>query len=475
MTLADFILLIVNVFIFSFFILLHVFYLFLLVASVYGAYVQPRRARLLVPGQLLDSVATPPVTLLVPAHNEQAGIVESLNALLGLRYPRLEVIVINDGSTDRTLEELIGSFSLRRVDLFLPPTALPTEPVHGLYLSTLEPRLLVIDRAAGGKSDALNAGLNFCRTPWVCTVDADSILEEDALLRALRPAIEDARVVATSGIVRIANGCRVAGGRVLRVELPREKLPVFQVVEYLRGFLQGRLGWSWLNGLLIISGAFGVFRTDVLRAVGGYARDTVAEDMDVVVRIHRQLRQRREPYRVLFVPDPVCWTEVPATAAALARQRRRWQRGLTEVLVKHRPLFLRPRMGLLGWLVFPYFLLELIAPAVELLGIVLVPVVWWFGWLSTQAFILYLILAFLVGTLFSLWAVLIEEFTYRRYTAWRELGRLLLFALVEHVGYHQMVLWWRLRGTIDYFRGRREWGAQRRAGFRRRPSPVSPA
>ncbi|MBI4466915.1 MAG: glycosyltransferase [Acidobacteria bacterium] len=468
---ADIILPILNLLIFGFFILLYLFYLFLLLVSVGGAYIQPRRAQLLVPGRLMDSVTTPPVTVLVAAHNEEATIVESVTALLALRYPRLEVIVINDGSTDKTLEDLIRRFSLRRDDLEVPGQ-LPTQPLRGFYLSTLDPRLVVIDKVQGGKSDALNAGLNLCWTPWVCTVDADSILEEDSLLRALRPALEDDQVVATSGIVRIANGCRVAGGRVVQVGLPREPLALYQVVEYLRGFLEGRLGWSWLNGLLIISGAFGLFRSDVLRAVGGYARDTVAEDMDVVVRIHRHFRELRKPYQVMFVPDPVCWTEVPTTAAALGRQRRRWHRGLAEVLSHHSNLFLRPRMGVLGWLVLPYFLLELVAPIVEMLGMVLVPALWGFGWLSNQAFVLYLILAFLVGTLFSLWAVLIEEFTYRRYTSWGELARLLLYSLTEHAGFHQMILWWRLRGVLDFFRGRREWGAQQRAGFRRRPAAV---
>lgn len=473
MSLGEFLVLLPHIIIFGFFIFLHLFYIFLLVASLHGAYVQPRRGQLLMSELLLASEAAPPVTVLVPAHNEEAGIVESVNALLGLRYPYVQVIVINDGSTDATLVELIRHFSLRRGDLF-SPSLLPTEPLHGVYLSTLEPRLLVIDKAGGGKSDALNAGLNFCRTPWVCTVDADSILEEDALVRALRPAIEDSRVVATSGIVRIANGCRVAAGRVLRVGLPPEKLVIFQVVEYLRGFLQGRLGWSWVNGLLIISGAFGVFRTDVLREIGGYSRDTVAEDMEVVMRIHRHFRERGEPYRVLFVPDPVCWTEVPRTVAALTRQRRRWQRGLTEVIVAYGGLLFRPRMGVLGWLVLPYFLLEVVAPTVEIGGMFLIPVLWWLGRLGTNTFVLYLILAFFLGTLFSLWAVLVEEFTYRRYTSWVELVRLFLYALVEHVGYHQLVLWARLRGTIDFFRGRREWGMQRRTGFRRRPLPVPP-
>lgn len=468
--LIDSLLFVSNLILLGYYLVLYVFYLLLLTGSLIASWIQPRRAHLFVPEQLLASETTPPVTLLVPAHNEEAGIVESVRSLLGLAYPRLEVIVINDGSTDRTLEELIRSFSAYRADVG-HRAELATELVRGVYLSTLDPRLVVIDKVGGGKSDALNSGLNFCRTPWVCTVDADSILEEDALVRVLRPAIEDGQVVANSGIVRIANGCRVAGGRVVAVGLPRERLAMFQVVEYLRGFLQGRVGWSWINGLLIISGAFGVFRTDVLRAVGGYARETVAEDMEVVVRIHQHLREQRQAYRVQFVPDPVCWTEVPTTFASLARQRRRWQRGLVEVLSQHRRLFFRRRMGVLGWLVLPYFFLEVIGPVVEVWGLVYVPVLWWLGLLSQEILMLYLVLAFLLGTTFSLWGVVIEEFTYRRYTSWRDLGRLTAYAMVEHVGFHQLTLWWRLRGLYDAVRRRRGWGAQRRAGFRRWPRP----
>ncbi|MFQ5817676.1 MAG: glycosyltransferase [Terriglobia bacterium] len=467
MTWAEFLLLFVNFLVLAFYLLLHAFYLFLLFVSLYGVYAQPRRVRLAAFDRQYESVTSPPVSLLVPAHNEEATIVESVRALLGMRYRGLAVIVINDGSTDATLEELLRAFSLRRASLVYEPL-LATRPVLGIYLSTLDPRLCVIDKVGGGKSDALNAGINLARTPWVCSVDADSVLEEDALLRIMRPVLEDARVVATSGIVRIANSCTVGGGRVTRVRLPSRPLVVFQVIEYLRGFFQGRLGWSWLNGLMIISGAFGVFRTDVLRAVGGYSGKTVAEDMDIVVRIHRYFRERREAYRVVFVPDPVCWTEVPESRLLLARQRRRWQRGLTEVLLLHRELFFRPRYGILGWLACPYFALEVVAPVMEIAGFIAVPVAWKLGWLSGHDVILYLILAFFLGLMFSLWAVLTEEFTYRRYTSWWELARLMGYALVEHFGYHQLVLTWRLQGLYDYLRGRREWGAQERLGFHSR-------
>jgi cellulose synthase/poly-beta-1,6-N-acetylglucosamine synthase-like glycosyltransferase len=332
----------------------------------------------------------------------------------------------------------------------------------------------VIDKAAGGKSDALNAGLNFCHTPWVCCVDADSILEGDALLRLMRPAIEDNTVVAAGGIVRIANGCRISSGRVLRAALPPAKLAVFQVVEYLRGFLQGRLGWSGLHGLSIISGAFGAFRTEVLRSVGGYSTSIAAEDMEIVIRIHKYFREQSVQYKVVFMPDAVCWTEVPAKIAALRRQRRRWQRGLAQVLALHRNLILRSRLGVVGLLALPYFTLELLAPIVELLGFGLVPLAWGFGRLSQAYLFLYLIFAILLGISFTLCALAIEEFAFKRYSSWHDLLRLLLYAVIEGLGYHQLVLWWRLEGMYDYFRGRRQWGEQVRVGFRRRRTRERP-
>lgn len=470
---AQFTLVHVTYFILAFYITLYAVYLYLVFSSAYEALLQPRRLHLAAFDWQYRSVATPPITVLMPAYNEEVIVVESVRALLGLRYPRLEVIVVNDGSDDNTLDELIRSFSLRRADLVYEPL-LPTRPILGTYLSTLDSRLLVIDKVRGGRSDALNAGINLARTPWVCSVDADSVLEEDALLRVMRPVGADARVVASSGVIRVVNGCQVAGGRVTRVQLPRQWLRgwvvMMQVVEYLRGFIQGRLGWSWLNGVMIIAGAFGTFRTDVLRQVGGYSSAVVSEDMEVVVHIHRYLRHLRQPYRIVFVPDPVCWTEVPPALSPLARQRRRWHRGLAQVLRLHQDLFFRPGMGVVGFFVLPYFVLELVAPLVEVLGYAIVPIIWALGWLSWEAFLLYLTLALLLGIFLSLWAVLLEEYSYRRYTSWKDLFKLLLYALVEFPATHLIMVTWRLQGLYQFLRRRGEWGVQRRIGFRARPA-----
>ena len=423
----------------GYYLVLYSTYLYLVLASVYYAVTRARGARLAASGLHFPSTNVPPVTLLAPAHNEEKTIVESVQALLGLNYPHLELIIVNDGSQDDTLHELIRSSSLHRADLVYDPL-IPTRSIKGLYISTLDPRLLVVDKVNGGKSDALNAAINLSRTPWVCSVDADSLLEEDALLRVMRPAIEDGRVVATSGVIRVANGCTVAAGRILDVRLPRRGIEVAQVVEYLRGFLQGRLGWSWFNGIIVVAGSFGVFRADVVREIGGYSTSTVGEDLEIVVRIHRHLRYRRQPYRIVFVPDPVCWTEVPSTLSPLSSQQRRWHRGLAEVLRIHRSLLFRPRMGVIGFFVLPFFVLELLSPLVEFAGYLAVPTAWVLGILDRKEFIFYLTLSFLLGSLLSLWAVLLEEYSYRRYNHWKDFFRLVGYGIIEFPLVHPLAV-----------------------------------
>ena len=291
----------------------------------------------------------PAISLLVPAYNEEATIAASLRSMLQLAYPEFEIVVINDGSRDGTLKVLIEQF-----DLVLFPEAvnprLPTQPVRGVWRSRSHPNLRVIDKENGGKADSLNAGINVARHPLFCGVDADSLLARDSLRRVVRPFLRDPRMVASGGTVRVANGCEVQAGLLTRVGLPRNPWALFQVVEYLRAFLFGRLGWSEIGGMLIISGAFGLFRTDVVVDAGGYRPKTIGEDMELVVRLHRMLRERGVDYRIEFVPDPVCWTEVPEDRRTLANQRIRWQRGLSESLAGHWQLMFSRHGGAPGWL-----------------------------------------------------------------------------------------------------------------------------
>ncbi|NDY41619.1 glycosyltransferase family 2 protein [Dissulfurirhabdus thermomarina] len=405
----------------------------------------------------------PPVSLLVPAHNEAATVAATVRSLLQLDYPAFEVVVINDGSTDATLQSLVEAF-----DLVPFPEAyrvrLATRPVRGLWRSTRHPNLRVVDKANGGKSDALNAGLNAARHPLVCTVDADSILDRKSLLQVARPFMEDPDTVACGGTIRVANGCAVQGGFLVKAGLPRNLLALFQVVEYLRAFLFGRLGWAPLNALLVISGAFGLFRKDTVIAAGGYRTDTVGEDMELVVRLHRWCRSRGRPYRIAYVPDPICWTEVPETAAVLFRQRVRWQRGLWESLVMNSGLFLNPRAGAVGLLAYPFFaVFEWLGPLVEVAGYVLVGLAWALGLLSHEAFLAFLAVAVGLGVLLSLAAIFMDVFAFRVYPRTRDTLILALAAVAENLGYRQLTAFWRLWGILaGMLRMRARWGSETR-------------
>ena len=419
--------------------------------------------------RLMQSPFTPAVSIIATAYNEQASIVESVRSLLTLRYPRFEVIVVNDGSTDRTLEILTESFALRHVPRSFE-YLVPCRPIRGAYESTVFPNLVVVDKENGGcKADATNGGLNFAMYPLVCVLDADSVLEDDSLLRAVRPFVQDpGRTVGTGGAVRIVNGCDVQAGRVLRVKLPWRLLPLVQVLEYLRSFLFGRMGWSRLNALPIISGAFGVFDKRLILRAGGYAGTSLGEDFEIVIRLHRYIGDHRLPYRLRFVPDPVCWTEVPETLQTLRRQRSRWHRGLLNTLLRHRPMIGNPRYGAVGLLSLPAFVVfELFGPVVELLGYVVLPIAYLAGILNTQAIVPFLAVAFLFSMLLSVFAVLLDDITFRRYSRVRDLALLILVSVIENLGYRQITVWWRVCAFWEYWRGQKSWGQMERRGLSR--------
>jgi cellulose synthase/poly-beta-1,6-N-acetylglucosamine synthase-like glycosyltransferase len=429
-----------------------------------------RRARVYTPlDEMFASPFTPDVSVLLPAYNEEAGVVTSVTSLLDLRYPRHEVIVVNDGSTDRTLERLREAFDLVPVRQALR-TGLITAPIRGTYVSRRRPSLLVVDKENGGKSDALNAGVNAAANRYICAVDADAILEFDSLLRFVKPIIDHPDVVvAAGGIVRIANGSVVEGGRIVQFRLPRNPLAAIQVVEYIRAFLIGRTGWNSMNALLIVSGAFGIFRRTLIEEVGGYA-PTVGEDIEIVVRLHAHLRARGERYRIVFVPDPVAWTEGPDDIPTLSRQRRRWQCGLGETLLRHRRQIGNPRMGAVGLVALPWFLvIEFFGAVLEAFGLVIVLVAWLVGALSVSFFLGFLAISILLGVLLSVAAIMLEEYAARRHERASDISRMVLYALLENFGYRQLNGYWRVRGIIDLARRRTAWGEMNRRGLESQP------
>src|SRR4051794_4278768 len=404
--------------------------------------------------RLLRSPLTPPVSVLAPAYNEEANVVENVRSLLMLDYPLFEVILVNDGSTDRTLGRLVDAFDLRRSARSFEHT-LRCKSIRGVYESSSHPNLVVVDKANGGKADALNAGLNLSLYPIFCAIDADSILEPDALLRLVRPFVDAPGVtIAAGGVVRVASGCDIHGGRIHAVRLPRRPLPLIQIVEYLRAFFFGRMGWSTGNSLLVISGAFGLFDKKTALLVGGYATDTVGEDMELVVRMHRYLHDRKAPYQIGFVPDAVCWTEVPESLRVLRRQRTRWHRGLIDTLWRHRSMIGRPRYGTVGLVALPGFaVFEMLSPVIELSGYILLPILLLLGYVDLSSAAAFMVISVLSSILVSVLAVLLEDIAFRRYPRPRDLAFLISAAVLEHLGYRQLTVWWRVRAFWEFFRG----------------------
>jgi cellulose synthase/poly-beta-1,6-N-acetylglucosamine synthase-like glycosyltransferase len=442
-------------------------YLMMLVVALKTSAAHQRRLKSYPLGWIGETPLTPPITIIAPAHNEETSIRVAVRSLLENHYPQLEVIVVNDGSDDRTLEAMRDEFRLQPTRTVYVPKA-ASAPIRGLYRSEVDTRLVVVDKEPGGsKADAVNAGLNAATSPYVCIVDADSILENDALLRIMVPVLEDPeRVVAVGGIIRVLNGSEIAGGRLRRVRLPRKSIEVIQVIEYLRAFLIGREAWAQGNMLMIISGAFGVFRTDLVRAVGGYRSSSIGEDFDLVARLHRHLLDKRADYRILFVPDPMCWTEVPSDLKSLGRQRARWQKGLLDVLWPNRDMLFRWRYGRIGFLALPYlWVFELSAPVIEIGGILTIVLAACLGALSREFLFQFLLFGYAFATVISMGSVLQEEITYKRYNDWKDVARLVSYCFLEHFPYRQLHMIWRLQGLWQYLRGDNDWRPLKRKGL----------
>lgn len=447
-----------NVLIVSYFFVANGIYTVLMVMSLGSVWLHNRRLAYHGLDELRESVVTPPATIVMPAWNEQEIIVQSVRSILKTDYPNLEIVVVDDGSTDATLERLIKAFHLVKMDLIYRPR-LSTQPIRGFYLNPRIPNLLVISKENGGKPDALNVGINMCRTPYFCTLDSDCLLERDALLRLMAPIVRSPiNTVASGGIVRILNGCEVKDGQIVKVGLPQTRIERFQVVEYLRSFLFGRTGWDLMGGTLIVSGAFAVFHRESVLDAGGFGKETVTEDMDLIVQLHRWAVHHKRQIKMSFTSDPVCWTECPGSISMLARQRRRWQLGLCQTLWKHSEMLFNKKYGMIGMLSFPFQLyVEGLGAAVEFIGYFMVPLALLFGMVPATLYILFVLLSLIYGGFLSVGAVLLEELTYRRYPGFRDLMVLLLFAFLENLGYRQMVLYYRFQGVVRFLSGFREW------------------
>ncbi|MCM5662708.1 glycosyltransferase family 2 protein [Galbibacter mesophilus] len=417
---------------------------------------------------LLQSSSLPPVSILAPAFNEEANVVDNVRSLLTLNYPFYEIVIINDGSKDKTLERLIKSFNLVEDDT-LYHNFIETQAINAVYVSKNKSfkNLKVVDKINGGKADALNAGINICKNELICSIDVDCILEGDALLKMVKPFLSGKKkVIAAGGIIRIANSCVVEHGRIVEVRLPDTYIARAQIIEYFRAFLMGRMAWSRIDGLLLISGAFGMFDKNAVMEAGGYNTNTVGEDMELLVRMRRRMREKGEPYSVGFIPDPLCWTEVPQDWRVLHRQRNRWARGTAETLSIHRKMIFNPKYRILGLLSTPYWLFfEWMAPIVEFFGLAFFIALLFLGQLNWVFALSFFLVAYCFSVLYSITALFFEEYSFQQYKKTDQTFKLIVAAFLEPFFYHPFVIWAALKGNIDLLRGRKAWGNMVRTGL----------
>ena len=415
----------------------------------------------------------PTISIIAPAYNEEKTIVTNIRSLLSLYYPHIEVIIVNDGSRDNSMQVIIENYELIKVDIAFE-NILKSAPVRGIYksMNSAYSNLIVIDKENGGKADALNAGINVSRSDLFLAIDVDCIIEQDAILRMVKPFLEEEggkRVIASGGAVRIANSCIIRDGVILEVRYPENIWARFQVLEYIRAFTLGRMAWSKANGLLIISGAFGLFDRGIVTAVGGYDTNTVGEDLELVVRMRRYMHEINESnYKVAFIPDPLCWTEVPSTLKILSRQRNRWARGAIDTILKHRKIFLNPRYGFIGNISFPYWVLfEWLGPLVEFSGFIYFFIMTLLGKVDAEILLLVLLFVFSFSLAFSSFALSYESYLFNKYKGYKFLIQAIFVAMAEMIIYHPLNVLFSLSGNYDYFfkKNKKGWGVMTRTAF----------
>ncbi len=413
----------------------------------------------------IDSSNMIPVSLIVPAYNEQGTVTETVKNLLKLNYPEYEIIVVNDGSKDDTLKTLVECFGM--VPIEQPyKRSVDSKPIRAIYRTPRHFNLIVLDKENGGKSDALNAGINFARYPVIVSMDADSVLEKEALVRIVSPFVQDSAVVAVGGVVRIANGCIIRDGEIKEIRLPRTVLGKLQTVEYLRSFFTGRIGAASMGMLMIISGAFGAFRKDAVIAVGGYTTNCIGEDMELVVKLHRSLCDNKKKYKIGFLPDPICWTQPPENLKDLYKQRKRWQIGLISVLLRHRDMAFNGKYGKAGLLMLPYYwIFEFIGPIFETLGYFVIPFSWWLGIIGWRFTLLFFLLVVLIGLILSLGAIMQESYAMRKFPKMGQVFTLAAYAFLDNFGFRQFNTVIRFIGCVKYRKGKHAWGSMKRERF----------
>ncbi len=399
-----------------------------------------------------------PVTIIVPAHNESVTIVDSLQSLGMLEYSLYEIVVVNDGSTDDTVDVVVDAFDLKPIERPIR-YQVPCERAEAVWIGSVgRVPITLVSKANGGKSDALNMGINVSQFPYFICIDADSVLQYDSLREITAPLIEQDNVVAVGGLVRLSNGITLKDGRLTNYSLPRKLIPAMQVLEYDRSFLSARILLDQFNGNLIISGAFGLFKKDLVIAVGGYDLDTVGEDMELVTKLHVFCRTNNMNYRIRYAADAICWSQAPETLRELRGQRRRWHRGLWECMSKHWRIFANPRYGLVSFASYSYFLIyELLSPFIELFGLVTVFIAFAFNFINVPFMIMFFMIYAVFGAVMSLTAFFSRVQTRDLKLSFKDVVKAILLSLFEITVMRFILAVTRMMALIGHRRKERHW------------------
>ena len=446
------------------------FYVFLSILSYFAILKHLRYQKYISEDILTRSNHLLGVSIVAPAFNEGVSIVYNVKSLLSLTYPKYEIIIVNDGSTDDTLTKLITEFELVKIDFYYQEKIV-TKPVRGHYKSTnpIYSKLMVVDKENGkSKADGSNAGINSSQYPLFLCTDVDCILKRDTILKLAKPFMEnETRVIATGAGIRISNSCEVKDGFLHKVHFPKDWYPRFQELEYVRSFLFGRMAWSQINGLLLVSGGLGMFDKEIAIKVGGYWHKSLGEDMELITRMRKHMHESKQKFLIKYIPESLCWTEVPETREVLLRQRTRWARGLVQTLFLHRKMFLNPKYGKTAFLILPFFFVfEFLVPIVELLGIIALII----GFLNHSVNIEYLVtmglFVYIFYLLITLISILIDDLLYKSYANYKELTILIFMAIIEPFVYHPLNVYASLKGYWFFFRQtEQKWGVMIRKGF----------
>lgn len=442
----------------SIFIASNIFYIFLVLSS----HIVLKRNR---PSWFSSKPIQNPISLIVPAYNEEKNILESIKSFLKQKYSKFQIIIVNDGSKDDTSGKILSAYNFKELPVDNSKQKLSKTKIHSMFFCE-EHNILLINKENGGKSDALNCGIDYSDYEYISCVDADSIIKENAFITMMTEFQNQESLIACGASIRVANGSLVKEGAVQKEGLSEKYIEVCQDLEYTRSFLMGRVGWDLFNSTMIISGAFGVFKKEALIEINGFDPNSIGEDMDLIVRMHKHYLDKNEDYKIGFIPDPLCWTEVPNNFKSLGIQRNRWQRGLLSSILNGSRIFISPDSSFFSKFSIPYYLVtEIIAPILEVMSYLLIVLGLVIGIIDIRIVILFFVVSILFSMVLSLLAILFEESNYSKKNNSEEVLKVFVGALLENFGYRQFMAYQRFKGIIDFYQKKSGWGKIDRTGL----------